>query len=428
MIRLPYDDGHIDFDDADENVISVLDSSLGGFKPAAGGAELVGAALDNPIGSERLEELIRGKKNMVIITSDHTRPVPSRITRPIILRRIRGANPEIKIKIVIAAGTHRGTTRGELIEKFGEKIVSDENIIVHDAAKSETVSLGRLGTGLHVEVNREIMETDFLMAEGFIEPHFFAGFSGGRKSVFPGVASLRCVKANHCAEYIASPFARTGVLADNPVHIEALETARRAKLKFILNVVIDGDKKIVNAFAGQFDKAHAAGCDFVKKYASVAPAPADIVITSNGGYPMDRNIYQAVKCMTAAEASCGEGGVIIAAAGCRDGHGGGGFYETFKNAPSPRDVTEKIIKRSRAETENDQWQSQILARVLEKHTVVLVSDMIDKKTVEDMFMIHKTNIADAVAEAKKILRAAGRQNADKAPITVIPDGVAVIVG
>jgi len=432
MIALPYHKSRVYFDESRENIRGVLVSKAHAYITEKSEETIVQTALDRPIGSARLEELLRGKKSMTIITSDHTRPVPSRVTLPIILRRARAANPDLKIKIIVATGTHRAATRDELIEKFGAGIVNKEEIIVHDASDDKSMaSLGRLSTGLELVINRAAIETDLLMAEGFIEPHFFAGFSGGRKSVFPGVASLRCVMANHSAERIADPHSRTGVLENNPIHAEATEAAERAGLKFILNVVIDGEKKIIDAYAGHFMEAHAAGCEFVRGLSSVKPAPADIVITTNGGYPMDRNIYQTVKCMTAAEATCKRGGVIIAVSGCADGCGGDGFYRAFTGASSPREVTDRIMKRGRYETEEDQWQAQILARVLEKHSVILVSDAPDKKIIGDMFMLHAENLDSAVSKAKDILNSAaisaniGSYNAS---ITVIPDGVSCIVG
>ena len=420
-IRLPYHKKHIELELEEKCLQAVLVSKAHEFKPEKNETDLIEEALDNPIGSKKLEELVKGRNNMVIITSDHTRPVPSKITLPILLRRIRGTNPGIEIKIVISTGTHRATTHEEMIIKYGEEVVNKEKIIIHNARKREDMaSLGILDTGLNAEVNKAILETEFLMAEGFIEPHFFAGFSGGRKSVFPGVASMECVMANHCAEYIGSPFARTGILENNPIHIEAREMARLANLQFILNVVIDQDKKIIKAFAGHFDEAHTAGCRFVKELSQVKASPADIVITTNGGYPLDQNIYQAVKSMTAAEASCKEGSVIIDVAACSDGHGGESFYETFKNAKSPGEITEQIIQRNRAETIADQWESQILARILEKHKVILVTDMCEKHIVEDMFMDYAADIDEALALAR-------RYKGDDASITVIPDGISVIV-
>jgi len=184
--------------------------------------------------------------------------------------------------------------------------------------------------------------------------------------------------------------------------------------------VIDGEKKIVKAFAGDFEKAHRAGCDFVTELSSVKSNPADIVITTNGGYPLDQNIYQAVKGMTAAESACRPGGVIIMIAGCSDGHGGESFFNTFKNAASPAEVTAKIAGTPRTETIIDQWQSQILARVLTKCHVILVTDMCERDIVENFKIKHASSFPDA-------LRLAYEMTSPDAKVTVIPDGVAVIV-
>jgi len=421
LFKLPYHTDTLSVEIPDQFAHAGLDSRAHEYIADKCEAELVEEALDAPIGSEPLESLAAGKKNMVILTSDHTRPVPSHVTLPILLRRIRGANPGIDITILISTGTHRATSHEEMIGKFGAQIVNNEKIVVHDPRRREDMaSLGTLETGLNAEVNRLILETGLLIAEGFIEPHFFAGFSGGRKSVFPGVASLLCVKGNHCAQYIANPCARTGVLEGNPIHIEAKEIARRAGLKFILNVALDKDKKIIKAFAGHFDEAHLAGCEFVRGLSSVKAAYSDIVITTNGGYPLDQNVYQAVKGMTAAEACCKEGGVIIQAAACSDGHGSQSFYETFANAASPAAVTGEIISRGRADTADDQWESQILARILEKHKVIMVSFPENERIIRGMFMDYAPDLGSALALARKYTR-------EDAMITVIPDGVSVIV-
>jgi len=421
LFNLPYHRDTLSVEIPDQFLNAELTSRAREYITDKSETDLVEEALDSPIGSERLENLAAGKKSMVILTSDHTRPVPSHITLPILLRGIRGVNPGIDITILISTGTHRATSREEMIGKFGAQIVNNEKIAVHDPRAGEDMApLGTLGTGLNAEVNRLIIDAELLIAEGFIEPHFFAGFSGGRKSVFPGVASLLCVKGNHCAEYIANPRARTGLLEGNPIHIEAKEIARRAGLRFILNVVLDKNKKIIKAFAGHFDEAHLAGCEFVRGLSSVKAACSDIVITTNGGYPLDQNVYQAVKGMTAAEACCKEGGVIIDAAACSDGHGSRSFFETFANAASPSAVTSEIIKRGRADTVDDQWESQILARILEKHKVIMVSLPKNERIIRDMFMEYAPDLNSALALARKYTR-------EDAMITVIPDGVSVIV-
>ena len=202
-----------------------------------------------------------------------------------------------------------------------------------DAASN--VRIGTLPSGAPCVVDRLAVEAELLVAEGFIEPHFFAGFSGGRKSVLPGVADQVTVLGNHCSRFIDSPFARTGVLDGNPIHEDMLAAAEMAKLAFIVNVVIDEEKKTVAAFAGNFRTAHRRGCDYMLDYFKVAPVPSEIVVTSNGGAPLDQNLYQCVKSMTAAEASCVEGGVIVLCAECADGHGGEGFYRSLRDCESP---------------------------------------------------------------------------------------------
>jgi nickel-dependent lactate racemase len=420
-IKLPYHKRAVEIEIDDKNLAGLLESRAEEYRASMTQQELVEAALDSPIGSETLEELVKGKESMVIITSDHTRPVPSRVTMPILLRRIRGANPGIDIKILIATGFHRATTREELVNKFGEEIVEKENIIVHDAFDdSAMVKLGTLPSGGELIINRLAVDADLLIAEGFIEAHFFAGFSGGRKSVLPGIASAATVMANHCGEFIASPNARTGVLKDNPIHRDMLYAAEQAKLAFILNVVINSDKKVIKAFAGHREKAHAKGCEFVTDLSKVDRIPADIAVSTNGGYPLDQNLYQSVKGMTAAEATCREGGVIIMVSACNDGHGGQSFYDNLAQAESPRALLDRIAKVPRNETVPDQWEFQILARMLDRYTVIMVTDMCDPQMIKDMHMQHAFTFEEALERAYGIM---GRD----AKVAVIPDGVSVIV-
>lgn len=421
VIKIPYAKGFVDLKVPQENLLGVLESKAHHFKAEHDQRTLVKMALENPIGSKRLRDLAKDKKNIVIITSDHTRPVPSKITMPILLEEIRSGNPEAEISILIATGFHRLTTETEMIDKFGEEIVRNERLINHDSREGkDLVKVGVLPSGGDLWLNKLAMEADLLVAEGFIEPHFFAGFSGGRKSVLPGVAGAQTVLANHCSKFIASDHARTGILKNNPIHRDMLYAAEAASLAFILNVVIDSEKRVINAFAGHREEAHEAGCEFVMKLASVEAKPADIVITSNGGYPLDQNIYQAVKGMTAAEASAREGAVIIIAAACNDGHGGEDFYKTFLENKTPQDVMDKIMEIPMEETIPDQWESQILARILIKHQVIMVTDQCDPKMITDMHMLHAFNLEEALEKAFELK---GR----KASLTVIPDGVSVIV-
>jgi len=405
----------------DANLLGVLKNKISEYQPPKSQEDLVNEALDNPIGSPRLEELVAGKKDVVIITSDHTRPVPSRITMPILLKRIRAANPQIDIKILIATGFHRASTKDELIDKFGEEIVSKEKIIIHDSRDKESmVKVGVLPSGGDLYLNRVAIETDLLIAEGFIEPHFFAGFSGGRKSVLPGIAAAESIKSNHCAQQIAHPCSRTGILKDNPIHQDMLYAAQQAKLAFILNVVINKKKEIIKAFAGDSVQAHEEGCRYVNELSRVEKIPADIVVVTNGGYPLDQNVYQAVKGMTAAEATCKENGVIIMIAACNDGHGGESFYENLRQAKSPQELLDRINKIKQEDTLSDQWEFQILARVLSKHTVIMVTDMCDPKLIEDMHMKHAGSFKEALDMAFEL-------KGKDAKVVVIEDGVSTIV-
>ena len=421
-IKIPYGKGVIEKDFSPYNVIDVLESKAHHFKPLLSEEEIVEKALDHPIASQSLEEQVKGKNNMVIITSDHTRPVPSHITLPILLRRIRAINPEIDIKILIATGYHRATTKEEMLEKFGKEIVENEKLINHISKDEESLGyVGVLPSGGDLWLNKIALETELLIAEGFIEPHFFAGFSGGRKSVLPGVAGAKTVLANHCSEFIASDYARTGVLEKNPIHTDMVYAADKAGLSFILNVVIDSEKKIIEAFAGHSEKAHEKGCKFVLEQSSIDKTPkSDIVITSNGGYPLDQNIYQAVKGMTAAEPCCNPEGIIIMVAACNDGHGGEDFYQSMAEASSPREVLNSVMEIPRGETKPDQWEYQILARILDRFTIILVTDQCDPSMIKEMHMEHAYTLDEALERALK-------EKGEKASITVIPDGVSVIV-
>ena len=419
-MNLPYDMQQLEVDIPDENFVCSLVPEEGEQAARENQATIVEEALAHPIGSPSLEELVKGKKRMVIITSDHTRPVPSHITMPILLQHIRAANPAVDITILIATGFHRPTTREELVKKFGEQIVEKEHIVIHHAFDDEMADLGTLPSGGKLLLNRVAIDTDLLIAEGFIEPHFFAGFSGGRKAILPGIASGTTVMANHCSEFIASPKARTGILANNPIHKDMLYAAKQAKLAFILNVAINPEKEIIAAFAGDSEKAHETGCRFVAKRAEVKKQPTDIVVTTNGGYPLDQNIYQAVKGMTAAEANCKEQGVIIMVAGCRDGHGGESLYRQLKEVATPRELLARFAKVPRNETAPDQWEAQILARILDKFTVIMVTDKCDPQMIRNMHMEQASTFAEAMQRALAI-------KGPKATVSVIPDGVSVIV-
>lgn len=417
----PYGQTHLDYEFDEKELAGVLTSSIEEYVPEADGQTLVKKALQSPIASKQLSELSRGKQNIVIIASDHTRPVPSKIIIPQMLSEIRKGNPNADITILIATGCHRGTTKQELINKFGEEIVETEKIYIHDCdEKDKLVNIGVLPSGGQCEINKIALEADLLVAEGFIEPHFFAGFSGGRKSVLPGIAGRTTVLANHCSEFIAHKNAKTGILKDNPIHNDMIWAAKKAKLAFIVNVVLNSKKEPIFAVAGDLEQAHKKGTDFISSLCAVKAAPADITIVTNGGYPLDQNVYQAVKGMTAAEATVKDGGIIIMLALSNDGIGGDHFYHQLADEPDIVKTMESILSRSRNETLPDQWMTQIIIRILMKAKVIYVSDF-DADIIEKMHMIPAKSLEEAIALAKKLL------NKENATITAIPDGVSVVV-
>ena len=420
-ISFPYGKGSMEYA-FDENELSgVLTSSIEEYMPEADEEELVKKALEEPVNSPKLSQLAKGKNKIVIIASDHTRPVPSKVIMPAMLDEIRKGNPDADITILIATGCHRGTTKDELVHKFGEEIVENENIYIHDCDERDMlVNIGKLPSGGECEINKIAYEADLLVSEGFIEPHFFAGFSGGRKSVLPGVAGRTTVLANHCSEFINHPNARTGILEDNPIHTDMLWAANKAKLCFIVNVVLNSEKKVIYATAGGLEEAHKKGVDFLSSLCGAKSVEADIAISTNGGYPLDQNVYQAVKGMTAAEATVKKDGVIIMLASSDDGTGGDYFYHQLADEKDLEKTMSNILSHKRDETVPDQWEAQILVRILLHSRVIYVSQMPDE-TVMAMHMIPAHSIDEAIKKAKELL------NKENVKIAVIPDGVSVIV-
>lgn len=420
-IKLPYGKEKLFLEIDEKDLNGILFSKIEEYDPGKSQIELVEEAMKNPIDSKPLWELAKKKERVVIIASDHTRPVPSKVIMPLMLSEIRKGNPTAEITILISTGFHRPTTKEELVQKFGLEIVENEKIVVHRSGDEESlVKIGTLPSGGELIINKLGVEADLLVSEGFIEPHFFAGFSGGRKSVLPGIASRTTVLANHCGEFINHPKARTGSIEGNPLHIDMLFAAQKAGLAFIVNVVINSEKEVIHAVAGNCNSAHIKGVEFLESLCKVKAIPSDIVITTNGGYPLDQNIYQAVKGMTAGEAAVKPGGVIIMLAKSNDGHGGEDFFNTFKKEKDLKKMLDGFVNTPRNETIPDQWEAQILARILLRATVIYISDASDEM-IKEFGMIPAKHLKEAMALAKGLLRT-------KTPkTTVIPDGVSVIV-
>lgn len=418
-IPIPYYTGTLDLHVAEENLQAVVTAKMHEYKAEKGEAQLVLDALEHPIGSPRLRELAAGKNKVVVVTSDHTRAVPSKITLPLLLAEIRKGNPEADITILIATGLHRATTPEEQRRMFGDAIVDHEKIAVNDAFDpSQFVHICTLPSGADFEVNRLAAECDLLVTEGFIEPHFFAGFSGGRKSILPGICSQVTVNENHSYKAIASPYAMAGVLEKNPIHEDMVAAARAVNVQFTFNVALDGEKKIIAAFCGDLEQSHAKGVEFIRSLSQCPSITGDIVITSNGGYPLDQNLYQSPKAVATAEACAGEDGVIIMCCSCADGMGGTHFEKLIAMG-SPEEIDAYLSKIPPKETIPEQWCAQIYSRILRKHPVILVSTYLTPEQIRSANMIPASSPDEALELAYAMK---GRD----AKVVVIPDGVAVL--
>lgn len=418
-IPIPYYTSTLELHVEEENLKAVLTAKMHGFHAEKSQEQLVLDALEHPVGSPRLRELAQRRRKIVIVTSDHTRAVPSRITLPLLLKEIRSGNPGADITILIATGLHRPTTEEEQRRMFGDEIVDHEKIVINNAFDPDQfVELCTLPSGAVFQVNKLAAECDLLVTEGFVEPHFFAGFSGGRKSILPGICSQRTVNENHSYRAVSHPRANSGMLKDNPIHADMLCAAKAVNVQFIFNVALDGDKKIVAAWAGDLEKAHEAGVAFIRQWSQCPVVTGDIVVTSNGGYPLDQNLYQSPKAMATAEACAGEDGVIIMCCSCCDGMGGVHFGELIQRG-TPDEIDRYLSEIPPQETIPEQWCTQVCVRVLRKHPVILVTTFLDHEEVRKANMIPASTPDEA-------LEIAYRLKGKHARVVVIPDGVSVL--
>ena len=418
-IQIPYYTSTLDLHVEEKNLLQVVTAKMHEYDPGKGEVELIREALEHPIGTPRLRELAKGKKKVVLVTSDHTRAVPSKLTLPILLEEIRSGNPDADITILIATGLHRATTEEEQRRMFGDAIVDHEKIAINNAFDpTQFTHVCTLPSGADFNVNKLATECDLLITEGFIEPHFFAGFSGGRKSILPGICSQETVNENHSYKAISSPYANTGVLEHNPIHEDMVCAARAVNVQFIFNVALNGEKKVIAAWAGDLEQAHAAGVAFIRKWSQCPGITGDIVVTSNGGYPLDQNLYQSPKAVATAEACAGEDGVIIMCCSCADGMGGTHFAKLIKMG-TVDEIDGYLSKIPPKETIPEQWCPQIYARILKKHPVILVTTYLDHEEVRKANMIPASSPDEALEIAYQMK---GRD----AKVVVIPDGVSVL--
>jgi nickel-dependent lactate racemase len=344
-----------------------------------------------------LKELVHPSDKVGIVFSDITRPTPNHIILPVILDELGFIRSE-QIVLLNATGTHRPNTREELRRMLGGEVVERYRIVQNDAGDSESHELvGTTRGGNPIRIHREYLSCDVRILTGFIEPHFFAGFSGGPKACVPGLADLETVFRNHSADKIDDPMARWGMTYGNPPWEEAIEGARMAGPAFLVNVAMNKDKIITGVFAGDLEKAHAQGCTFVKETA-MAPVDAayDIIVASNSGYPADLNLYQSVKAMSAGYHVVKQGGSMVVAADCCDGipeHGG--FAQLLSSAASPEELLATV--RSPGFRKQDMWQAQILALVRCRADVYFHSRNLTDEQVRNAFLIPCHDVDETVA-------------------------------
>lgn len=337
----------------------VLRSRTGAGLPDAAAA--IGEALDHPIGCAPLSELAAGKKSAAISVCDITRPAPNRVTLPPLLKRLEGAGIRREnITILIATGLHRAATADELNTILGPEIARDYKVVSHDAkALSEHRALGATARGTPVYIDERFMAADLHITLGFIEQHLMLGFSGGRKLIAPGLAAQETIKAIHAPRFMREPLATEGSIRGNPLHAELLEIARMARHDFMLDVALTQERAICGVFAGDAVKAHAAGVEFVETTClETLDEPADAVITSAAGWPLDLTFYQTVKGLTAAAHVVRPGGRILIVSECAEGVGSPEFARKLSGYAGHAEFLEAIRETA---VEVDQWQLEKLA-------------------------------------------------------------------
>ena len=387
-------------------------------EPAPDPHAAVVTALREPVAGPPLRDVVRGGGTVAISICDGTRAQPRDIVLPAILDELEGSVAPDDIVVLVATGTHRGNTEPELRTMVGDDVYERVRIVNHDARDDGSLAwVGNLGVAGDVPVwlNREWVEADIRITTGFVEPHLFAGFSGGPKMVAPGLAGLATTLTLHDARRIGHPEARFGVLEGNPVHDDVRAIAAATGTDFGLDVTLDGEQRVVNAYGGELFAMHRAACVDARAIAMrPVPEPFDVVITSNSGFPLDQNLYQAVKGMSAAAQVVRDGGTIVCAAECRDGFPShGSFRAGLTSAPSPEALLTAI--ESRAETVPDQWQIQIQARIQVRSRVVMHTSYLSD---EELAAAHLPQTDDIAATVEAALAEAGAG----ARVCVLPEG------
>ncbi len=386
------------------------------FLPTLADAEgALVSALRNPIDSPPLRRLVKRDQSVAISVCDITRPMPSATVLPVVLRELAHVPPE-RITVLVATGTHRANSKRELEEMLGPDVVRDYRIVNHDAFdRAGLVQVDSTSAGIPVWLNRQWVESDVRITTGFVEPHFFAGFSGGPKMVAPGLAGIDTVMQLHNAAMIGHPNAVWGVTEGNPVHEAIREIARRSRVDFSVDVTINRDHGITTAYAGELFGVHRAACHVAKRTAmQQVDRRFDVVVTTNSGYPLDLNLYQSVKGMSAGAQVVKDGGTIICAAECSDGIPDHGEYRRLLALrESPRELLEMVNEPGFSR--HDQWQVQLQAQIQLHAEVLLKSGYL---TDEQVRAAHLEPVVDLQSAANDRIASHGPD----AAICVLPQG------
>jgi lactate racemase len=377
--------------------------------------EALRSSLRLPLAGRPLSELVNKNDRIAIVFNDITRPTPNEIIITQIINKLADI-PNENILLFNALGTHRKNTYAELRRMLGDELVDRFQVIQNNAFdKSTQVYLGKSSRGREIWINKDLMQCDLRILTGFIEPHFFAGFSGGGKALMPGMAGLKTILGNHGFEMISHPQATWGITAGNPVWEEIHEIAELCAPLFLVNVTLNKDKKITGIFSGELKPTHATGCSFVSE-SSMVPVPNlfDIVITTNSGYPLDMNLYQSIKGLSAAARVVRKGGVILLASECSDGIPEHGLYrQLLKEADSPKALLQCL--QNEGFEAQDQWQVQIQAQIqLLADVFVYSPNLTDEQIIDAMFKPCRS-IEQFIAEQPNVYGPGAR-------ICVLPEG------
>lgn len=354
-------------------------------------------ALEHPIGSLPLRRCLRPSDRVMISFTDNTRATPNERIIPWLLEAL-GDHPRDQIVLINQLGTHRPNTRAELEEMLTPEVVANYEVINHDCENdAELVAVGEMNDGTPATVNRRVVESDLRIVTGFIEPHFFAGFSGGPKGIIPGCAGLKTIQASHNVRNIGHPQASFGITDGNPLWEELLRVAISIGPSFLVNVSLTHNRRITGVYTGDLREAHRQGCRDVKaKAMTPTPEPFDVVVTTNSGYPLDRNLYQGVKGMSAAARIVKNGGTIVLVCECGDGVPDGSPFDLLlRESSSPADILLKLVTPGFRRPE--QWQAQIQA-LIQSRAEVLVHSRLPDDVLRGVHLTPCPDISKAVAD------------------------------